>query len=414
MNAAALAVGFTTALHRAGLPSTPERAAWLARSLQLIPPASQDRLYWTCRAVLVTSKEQLPLFDTVFASVFGAIDGVDDAADRRGEPNAPPPVGAGQGRSVTRPDPPRPRVSDASPPQAPAPVPGQSGGVGSGGQERESVLLMASSEERLHGTSFAELGPEELTRMRTLVRRIVLATPEREGRRTRRSQRSTAQLDIRRTVRAAQRTGSAGTRLVFARRRKQLRRLVLLCDVSGSMEPYTSVFLSLLQGAVAGASAEAFIFSTRLTRLTRQLAVRDPDQALARAAAATPDWAGGTRLAESLRRFIDGYGRRGLARGAVIVILSDGWAQDEPEQVAAQMVRLKRLAYRIIWVNPRKAAAGYQPLAGGMAAALPYCDAFISGHSYSALAELVAAIRGSRPARAEELAHRPHQSLGRS
>jgi uncharacterized protein with von Willebrand factor type A (vWA) domain len=158
------------------------------------------------------------------------------------------------------------------------------------------------------------------------------------------------------------------------------------------------VFLSLLQGAVTGARAEAFVFSTRLTRLTRQLALRDPDQALARAAASTQDWAGGTRLAESIRRFVDEHGRRGLARGAVVVILSDGWAQDAPELVAAQMARLKRLAYRIVWVNARKVALGYRPLVGGMAAALPYCDAFVSGHSYAALAEVAAAIGAERVA----------------
>jgi uncharacterized protein with von Willebrand factor type A (vWA) domain len=145
---------------------------------------------------------------------------------------------------------------------------------------------------------------------------------------------------------------------------------------------------------VAGAGAEAFVFSTRLTRLTRQLALRDPDEALARAATAAPDWAGGTRIADSIRHFVDEHGRRGLARGAVVVIFSDGWAQEDPEQVAAQMARLRRLAYRIIWVNPRKAAPQYQPLVGGMAAALPYCDEFVSGHSYTALAEVAAAIRG--------------------
>ena len=160
------------------------------------------------------------------------------------------------------------------------------------------------------------------------------------------------------------------------------------------MEPYTRVFLSLLQGAASGARAEAFVFSTHLTRLTRQLALRDPDQALALAAATATDWAGGTWLATSIRRFIDDFGRRGLARGAVVVVFSDGWAQDDPGDVDAQMARLRRLAHRIVWVNPRKAAVDYRPLVGGMAAALPYCDAFVSGHSYVALAEVAAAIRG--------------------
>ncbi|MDQ5863190.1 MAG: VWA domain-containing protein, partial [Actinomycetota bacterium] len=216
------------------------------------------------------------------------------------------------------------------------------------------------------------------------------------SRRTRKSAHSSARLDIRRTVRAAHRSGSSATRLIYAHRRPRPRQLVLLCDVSGSMEPYTRVFLSLLQSAVAGARAEAFVFSTRLTRLTRQLAVRNPDQALARAAASAPDWAGGTRIAGSLRNFVDTHGRRGLARGAVVVVFSDGWAQDDPDLVAAQMARLKRLAYRIVWVNPRKVAVNYQPLVGGMAAALPYCDAFVSGHSYAALAEVAAAVRAGR------------------
>jgi len=167
---------------------------------------------------------------------------------------------------------------------------------------------------------------------------------------------------------------------------------VLLCDVSGSMEPYTRVFLSLLHGAVAGAAAEAFVFSTQLTRLTRALASRDPDQALTRAAAAAPDWSGGTRLAECLRVFVTDHGRRGVARGALVVILSDGWATDDPDDVALQMARLRRLAYRIVWVNPRKAATDFTPAVGGMAAALPFCDAFVSGHSYAALAELARVI----------------------
>ncbi|WP_233199207.1 VWA domain-containing protein [Cryobacterium sp. M23] len=240
------------------------------------------------------------------------------------------------------------------------------------------------------------LAPDEVAQMRRLVRRIALATPERVSSRSRKSSRSAPRLDLRRTVRAAQHSGGEPVRLVYRRRRTRLRRLILLCDVSGSMEPYTRVSLSLLQGAVAGAEAEAFIFSTGSTRLTRQLAVRDPDQALARAAASTQDRADGTRLAESVRHFTDAWGRRGLARGAVVVIISDGWALDDPESVHTQMARLRRLAYRIIWVNPRKIALDYQPVVGGMAAALPFVDAFVSGHSYGALAEVAAAIRADR------------------
>jgi uncharacterized protein with von Willebrand factor type A (vWA) domain len=391
VEAAALATGFATALRRAGLSSSPDRAMWLAEALRLVPPNERDRLYWTCRTVFVSSKEQLPLFDAVFAAVF---DGMLDPADSRGDTNAPPSIGS---EPKTRAAPPDDRPVDTSDDdresQPPAPSPGGDGSDDSPARERDAILVVASAQEHLHDISFAELDADEVAQMRNLVRKIALSTPVRRSRRTRQSSHSNDRLDVRRTIRAAQRTGTDATRLVYARRRARPRQLVLLCDVSGSMEPYTRVFLSLLQGAVAGTRAEAFVFSTRLTR---QLALRDPDQALARAAASTPDWAGGTRLAESLRRFVDEHGRRGIARGAIVVVLSDGWAQDDPVAVAAQMARLRRLAYRIVWVNPRKVAPGYQPIVGGMAAALPYCDAFVSGHSYAALTELAASISAER------------------
>ncbi|TFC12227.1 VWA domain-containing protein [Cryobacterium algoritolerans] len=393
VEAAALAAGFTTALRRAGLPASLDSAARLAEALRLVPPHSLGPLYWTSRVVLVNSHEQLPVFDSVFTAVFG---GFLDPADNRGDNTAPPSIGS-EPRSRPSPTDDRPLGADNADraPQPPALVPGGDSS-GLNGPEREAVLMMASADERLHDMSFAELTAEEITRMRTLVRRIALSTPTRLSRRTRASATRTTRLDLRRTVRGAGHTGGDPVRLVYARRRPRARRLVLLCDVSGSMEPYTRVFLSLVQGAVSGAQAEAFVFSTRLTRLTRQLALRDPDQALAQAAAGAEDWAGGTRLAESIRRFIDDHGRRGLARGAVIVLISDGWAQDDPAEVDAQMARLRRLAFRIVWINPRKVAPDYQPLAGGMAAALPYIDAFVSGHSYTALAEVAAAIRADR------------------
>ncbi|TAM66646.1 MAG: VWA domain-containing protein [Microbacteriaceae bacterium] len=395
VDSAAFTAAFLTVLRRAGLPLSPDRAARLAEALSLVPPVSRTALYWTCRIVLVCSQAQLPAFDAVFATVF---DGMLDPADSRGDTNAPPAVGAEERSRAAAPD--RRPTDELHDGQRPRPPAAASAGAGdsddSAVREREAILAAAATEERLHDVSFAELTTDEITDMRQLVRQLALSTPQRLSRRTRRSECSNAPLDLRRTVRAAQRTAGDPLRLVYARRRQQQRRLVLLCDVSGSMEPFTRIFLSLLQGAVTGAQAEAFIFSTRLTRLTRQLGLRDPTQALERAAASTSDWAGGTRLAESIRRFVDEHGRRGLARGAVVVILSDGWAHDEPEHVAVQMARLRRLAYRIVWVNPRKAAPDYRPLAGGMAAALPYCDAFVSGHSYSALAEVAAAIRAPR------------------
>ncbi len=411
VEAAALSAAFVTVIRRAGLATSPDRAARLAEALHLIPPTQLEQLYWTCRVVLVSAREQVPLFDAVFAAVFRA----HAPTAQRGSvasPPVPPPAPDPRTRHTAPGT--RAAGTDSGTQQHPRVAsPGTDSSAQDGRADRDAVLAIVSADEHLHETSFAELSAEETGEVRRLAAALQLATPLRLSRRTRTSAHSTASLDVRATVRAARRSGTDAPMLLYARRRGQRRKLVLLCDVSGSMEPYARVFVSLLQGAVTGAGAEAFVFSTRLTRLTRQLALRDPDQALARAAVSAPDWASGTRIAECLRRFVDEHGRRGLARGAVVVVFSDGWAHEDPEQVAAQMARLRRLAHRIIWVNPRKAAPQYQPLVGGMAAALPYCDAFVSGHSYRALAELAAAIRDDGPqpgqghgrARGKEPAH---------
>jgi uncharacterized protein with von Willebrand factor type A (vWA) domain len=386
VDAAALAVALAAALRRAGIPSTPDRSAWLVEALRLVPPTTRSELYWTCRAVFVTSQQQLYRFDAVFDVVFG---GATDPADSRGDPNAPD---ADTPRRRTAADD-RQVVQEpygASDGLMPAAAGSDSGADDQEGTE--AVLVAMSSEERLHDTFFAALEPEELARIRRLVAALALATPLRPGRRDRRSPHAHDRLDMRRTVRAARRSGGDPLRLFHVAPRPRPRPLVLVCDVSASMEPYTRVFLSLMQAAVVSSRAEAFVFATRLTRLTRHLALRDPDRALERATGGVHDWAGGTRLADGIRAFIDEHGRRGIARGAVVVILSDGWAQDDPADIEHQMARLARLAHRIIWVNPRKAARGYEPLTGGMAAALPYCDAFVSGHNYAALESLVRVI----------------------
>jgi uncharacterized protein with von Willebrand factor type A (vWA) domain len=227
------------------------------------------------------------------------------------------------------------------------------------------------------------------------MRELRVATPARRTRRARRS-RHGERLDVRATLRASRRTGGDPVRHVRRRRVRRPRPLVVLCDISGSMEPYSRAFLQFLHGAVGAADAEAFVFATRLTRLTRALRGRQPDLALARAADAAPDWSGGTRIGAALGRFNDGHGRRGMARGAVVVIVSDGWDRGDPALLAREMERLRRLAYRIVWVNPRKAAPGFVPAVGGMAAALPHCDAFVAGHSLAALGEVIEEIGARR------------------
>jgi uncharacterized protein with von Willebrand factor type A (vWA) domain len=194
-------------------------------------------------------------------------------------------------------------------------------------------------------------------------------------------------------VRAALRSGGEPIDRRWREPGERLRRLVLLLDVSGSMEPYARALLRFVHAAVAGRQrVEAFALGTRLTRVTRELATRDPDRALRRAGERVHDWSGGTRLGEGLRRFNDLWGVRGMARGAIVVILSDGWDRGDPEVLAEQMARLHRVAHQVVWVNPLKVTPGYAPLARGMAAALPYVDDFVEGHSVAALEELARVI----------------------
>jgi len=383
---AAFAAAFAHALRLAGLPTGPDRAAWFVEALRLVPPTSRLELYWAARTVFVTDRAQLDVFDRVFDAVFG---GERDWAEFRGDERHERDLAVRRRSAALEPGPRPP--AEASGPAVPRPAGTAAAGPDDGAEAGETLMMAASRDERLHATAFAELRDEELADIRRLVGELAVRPPLRPARRTRGAP-TGPRLDLRRTVRAARRAGGEPIRLVRAAPTSRPRRIVLLADVSASMEPYTRVFLSLMQGLVAGHRAEAFVFATRLTRLTRQLATRDADRALAAAAIGAQDWASGTRIAEGIRAFIDGYGRRGLARGAVVIILSDGWSQDDPADIAAQMARLSRLAHRIVWVNPRKGAAGFRPLARGMAAALPHVDAFVSGHSYAALQELVRAI----------------------
>ena len=232
---------------------------------------------------------------------------------------------------------------------------------------------MASDEEQLAGKRFDALDAHELAQLYRLMSRLELATPLRRTRRHERARRG-RHADLRRTLRASLRTGGEPIRLARRRRRVARRRLVMLCDISGSMEPYARAYLQFLTSAAgSGAGAEAFVFATRLTRLTRALGSRNPERAIQRAAAAVPDWSSGTRIGDALKTFNDRHGRRGMARGAVVVILSDGWERGDPLLVGREMERLARLAHRIVWVNPRVQRERVQRAGrrhGGRAAAL--------------------------------------------
>ena len=396
----ALAGAFSRRLHQAGLPATAERTAAFTRALTLVAPVARRRLYWTARAVFVSDPTQVKSFDAVFSAVFGRGDGRGDAAPAADEADVETVPAAADDRPQSE------RTTEdtgAAPPSALT-----SSAAGDDDGESESVELpiplAPSEEEVLREKRFDALSPRELAQLYELMTRLQVATPLRRTRRAKKH-RHGERIDLRRTLRSSLRSGGDPIALRRRRRRVIPRRIVLLCDISGSMEPYARAYLQFLTCAagsgVGRSQSEAFVFATRLTRLTRALASRNPERAIQNAAATAPDWSSGTRIGDALKAFNDRHGRRGMARGAVIVILSDGWERGDPALVGREMERLRRLAHRIVWVNPRAAAEEFTPSAGGMAAALPYCDALVSGHSLDALDEVVAAI-GAEDWRAPE------------
>jgi uncharacterized protein len=381
-----LAAAFGDRLQRAGLPMSVDRLGRFVRAVAVARPATLVDMYWIARVTLVSARPDLDMFDRVFAEVFG---GTGDPADFRGD--GPTPTATGRAEHVDR------RGPQTSPAES-LPRTGHEPGVAGDGQagddetpERDAVLAAASREERLATTDFAALDEDELRQLYLLMRRVQVVVPPRAGRRQRRHRRGD-RADLRATLRRSRRTGGEPFEHVTRRARPRPRKLVVLCDISGSMAPYSRAFVQFLHAAAGGTKAEVFTFATRLTRVTRALAVTQPDAALARAAAAAPDWRGGTRIGDSVKDFLDRYGRRGMAHGAVVVVVSDGWDRSEPVRLAEQMERLARLAHRIVWINPRRAARGFEPLTGGMAAALPFCDALVSGHTLGALREAMTAL----------------------
>lgn len=372
---AEVAAHFGAALRAEGLEVTPDRQGRFAAALALVRPLGLDQLASVGRLTLTGDHSEAERFERVFAMVFR---GLVDPAESRGEPRS------SQG-------PPPSRRRGAAPPQGAGALPeaGPTAGTEEGGEERP--LGLASGEERLARKDFADCSEAELERLLRLAARLPLAAPRRRSRRRRRYPLGSA-VDLRSTLARARRTGADPVRLVRTRRRPRPRRLVMIADVSGSMEPYTRVYLHLFHAAVRSARAEAFVFATRLTRLTPALAARDPDLALRRAAESAQDWSGGTRIGQAIADFNDRYGRPGMARGAVLVVVSDGWEGGDPARLGEEMARLSRMAHRVIWVNPRSASSNFRPETAGMAAALPHLDQLVSGNSLAALDELLSAL----------------------
>lgn len=367
LGADAVLLGFVRAVRAAGVDASAERVYAFLRAVAVLRPGLRADVYWAGRATLCGGHDDLERYERVFAAYFGAHD----------EPARP---------TVRATPAPRPRLvlRDAPPgPRAPG------GGEPSG----PPTATLASSAEVLRHRDVAELSAAERAQLNRLLAAFALHGRTRRSARRRPARRG--DVDPRRTVRALLRRGGEPARPHRHARVERPRRVVLLVDVSGSMAPYADALLRFAHAAVRGGRTEVFTIGTRLTRVTRELSHRDPDLAMAALAAAVPDWRGGTRLGELLREFLNRWGQRGLARGAVVVLLSDGWERGDPELLAAQMRRLHGLAHRVVWANPRKARPGYAPLAAGMAAALPSVDDFVEGHSLLALERLAQVVRGT-------------------
>jgi uncharacterized protein with von Willebrand factor type A (vWA) domain len=357
-----LPVAFVRVLRAAGLDVPGGAALRYAEALAAVGFEDEREVYWAGRATLVRRPEDVETYDRLFDAFY------------LGLPWQERPDAEAEAETVALAHDDPDAATPADPPcEEPAPL-------------RE---LRYSAAEVLRRKDFARCTPEELAEAQQLMSRIRFAGPRRTSRRRRAAGRRGDWPDLRRTVRHALRTGGEPLRRQWLESGERPRRIVLLCDVSGSMAPYARALLRFLHMAVASRpSVDAFTIGTRLTRVTRALTVHDPDAAMAAAGRAVPDWSGGTRLGDALREFNDRWGVRGVARGAVVVVLSDGWDRGDPAVLAEEMARLSRVAHRVVWVNPLKATPGYRPLVRGMAAALPYVDDFVEGHSVESLESL--------------------------
>ena len=362
-----IAVAFARILRGAGLDVPLDSVIIFVNALGQLGLEDRNDVYWAAHATLIRRHEDTPIFDRAFAVFWDQRIAIDTANIERelvsmtlliDDENASADDTAGE------------------------PV-----------DDENTIMLRFSSVETLREKDFAEYNPAELREAEQFMSSLRLAGPPKKSLRLIKTNRHGARHDIRRTMRASLQHDGEPIERYWREPSTRLRRLVVLLDISGSMEPYARALLRFMHAAVVGRQrVEAFTFGTRLTRITKELTSRDPDKALSQTSAQVSDWSGGTRLGECLRTFNDKWGVGGMARGSIFVVLSDGWDRGDPEVLAEQMQRLNRVAYRVIWVNPLKVSPGYAPLARGMAAALPYIDDFVEGHSLEALQHLTEVI----------------------
>jgi uncharacterized protein with von Willebrand factor type A (vWA) domain len=362
-------VGFTVVLRSAGLAVTTDRVAAFLSALGSLDVTSRMQTYWAGRLTLCSDPDDLPRYDRAFEDWF-----------------TPQQGGRTQVTDNRRPAP--PKLAALTPSEQ-----DQSEEDGDDEPETRQVHARASGSEVLRNRDLAELTLAEREHLRRLLALLRPEMPTRASRRLRPSRYGLT--DPGRTLRTALRNHAELRELRRRDHSRRPRKVVLLVDVSGSMEPYADALLRFAHVVArrSPAAVEAFTLGTRLTRVTRELRMRDADRALAAAGKAIPDWSGGTRLGEVMRAFVDRWGQRGAARRAVVVVFSDGWERGETDVLSVQMQRLSRLAHRLVWVNPHAGKDGYAPVQGGIVAALPYLDDLLAGHSLATLEQLLEVVR---------------------
>ncbi len=357
-------LGFAAALRAGGVAVTQDRAQLFLRAVALTGVQGPDPVYWAGRATLCPNHDDIGRYDRVFEAWFAAT-------------RMPAPGGR------------RARVARSAQPDL-----GGAAGAGAGTDDGDQLTLraVASPVDVLRHRDVAELGPAERRRLDQLLDSLDARPPTRSSARLQPARRGL--VDARRTLREQLRLVGEPGHLRHRSRGVRRRRVVLLVDVSGSMQPYADHLLRLAHRMVqsAPASTEVFTVGTRLTRVTAGLRHRDPTAALAAAGGAVPDWSGGTRLGEVLQAFLDRHGRRGMARGAVVVVFSDGWERGDAGLLGEQARGLGRLAHRLIWVNPHRGKPGYLPVQGGIVAVAPALDDLLAGHSLATFEELLGVV----------------------
>jgi len=376
-----MAVAFARILRGAGLDVPLDSVIVFVSALSQLGLENRNDVYWAAHSTLVRRHEDTPIFDRAFAVFWDQRIAIETSSAQA------------ETVSMTL------LVDDENEQdendETAEPI-----------DEENTITLRFSRIETLREKDFALYDDSELREAEQFMSSLRLAGPPKRSLRLINTNHHGTRHDIRRTMRASLQHDGEPIERYWRQPSERLRRLVVLLDISGSMEPYARALLRFMHAAVVGRQrVEAFTFGTRLTRITKELTSRDPDKALAQTSTQVSDWSGGTRLGECLRSFNDSWGISGMARGSIFVVLSDGWDRGDPEILAEQMQRLNRVAFRVIWVNPLKVSPGYAPLARGMAAAMPFIDDFVEGHSLEAMRQLTEVISRNSNERQRTKAH---------